>query len=384
MHKSITSFALIFSLAAMVAANCDFSQNFCCLSGFSCPATSNSFSIGGDSFSLGDFNLLSFNDVTINHGDVQGRVATRNNFYGVNGISVGDTLTDDKKYSLVVGGSLVWSDTGNVFPVQQGVFTGNTGAVAPDTIIPRITSTCATPGCLNAVFDELLSYWSQFSSTLSNQADNVDVTYINGVATISCRSSTANAYYLRVNPAQFSQITGYAISANCAATASFVVNIIGSGDVLFEGNSINTTGSYVIFNVGPSANVNIGSSVYGNIVAPVSNINMNGGTIYGQVVAGNYSNVIQVNTVPQCPSASTTVSGQCVPGSSVTGTASGSTPSTTGSNTAATTGAESSPPGFSTFTAVNDQTSNSNNGNTSGAIMASVSIFAAMLAVALL
>jgi len=234
--------------------------------------------------------------LTITHGDIQGRVATRNNFKGVNGSSIGDQITGNGLFTLIAGGDI--SLDGEAFPLSQNIFVGGSAVDVPASVSARVTGNCPSSGCANDAFDNVLAYWNAFSSQLSAGTDNVDLTFENGIVTITCQSSTSSLNFVNIDASEFNQITGYA-TVSCASTASFVFNILGNGDVEFNGNPIESSG-YVVYNVAGSRAITVVSSVNGNIVAPSATFNQVGGTVYGQLVAGNVINVIQINR-PSCP-----------------------------------------------------------------------------------
>lgn len=295
--QAIRTLILVSTLLSIAASTCDFSGYFSSAIGSQICTASNSFTLNGVSYAGYEFDAVSFDHLTITRGDIQGRIAVRNNFAGVNGSSVGDQITtDDGIFAIIAGGDI--SLDGEAFPLAQAIFVGGSAVNVPSTVSSRVTGTCSTSGCATAAFDNVFNYWTAFSNQLSAGVNNVDVTYADGVATLSCQSSTSSINFVNIETSAFNQIIGYTL-ANCASDASFVFNILGSGDVTFDGNSI-VAGGYVVFNIAGSRTVDVVSSVNGNIVAPSATFTQVGGTVYGQVIAGDFANVIQINR-PICP-----------------------------------------------------------------------------------
>jgi len=376
-----SSFVFVFGLVAFASSTCDFSSNFCGISGITCPNVSITFQDGSNNYGGANIDVISFNDITLNHGDIQGRVATRNNFNGVNGVSVGDQLHDNLQYSLIVGQDLILDGAGAVYPLNHSIFVGGSASVPSDIDLASRIVNCPNSGCLDSYFNAALSYWTQFSLSLSNQADNVDVSYTDGIAMLTCRSlsislrrsdddddssdngssdsTSSGAYFITMTNVDFNNIIGYS-TTNCSSSGSWVFNINGANDVIFGGNSIQVSG-IVIFNVISSARVIVNSSVNGNLVAPSSDVYMSGGTIYGQVIAGNLSNVIQINQLTDCPTSSSSSSG-----------------SNSSSGSASSTGSIGQP------TAVNGEAGNAQNDGANFATVVSVAFATLAIALALI
>jgi len=295
MH-AIRTIILVSTLLSAVIATCDFSGYISSAIGTRICSGSNSFSLQGTNSPGYEYDAISFNDLTITHGDIQGRVATRYNFKGVNGSSIGDQITGTGLFTLIAGKDI--SLDGEAFPLSQDIFVGGSVADVPASVADRVFGSCNIAGCADDAFDNVLAYWNAFSSQVSAGTDNVDLTFENGVVTITCQSSDASLNFVNIDASEFNQIIGYNV-VSCASSASFVFNILGNGDVQFNGNPIESSG-YVVYNIAGSRSVNVVSSVNGNIVAPSSTFNQVGGTVYGQLIAGNVLNVVQINR-PSCP-----------------------------------------------------------------------------------
>lgn len=380
MTQIFLSTLLFIGFSTLVSSSCDFSNAICNSAGFSCPS-GGSIQIKNETYGLTYLDVISFDQLTLTNGDIQGRVAIRNNFYGSNGISVGDKLTDGLGYSLIVGGDLHFANDGAVYPLNKNFFVGGSVS-APSylTSADNCSSLGAGSGCLNSAFDSAYNYWTQFSSSLSNQNDNMFVSYQYGYAILACNASASN-YFIHISPSDFNQIIGFC-TVGCSSNANFIFNIFG-GDVSFRGNTLQTSG-YVIYNIG-GGRINIDTSVYGNIVAPNSDITMNGGTVYGSVIAGNFSNVVQINIVTTCSgsssgSSSTSTSSSGVVSrqddfcASLTGTASNSSSgsaSSTGSGSNTSSGSNSASGSASSTGSAPSQSSSSTSSQSSASGSAS-------------
>lgn len=294
MIKSIT-LILLFGFSAFVSSACDFSTAICSSAGLSCSTAGSSFQVGNNTYGLSNLDVVSFNEATINNGDIQGRTAVRNNFYGVNGVSVADTLSDGLGYGLIVGGNLVWPETGAIYPLNTRFFIGGSSS-APSDLTSRIDSCVNGSNCLGSNFDSLYNYWNQFSSTVNSVSDNMVYSFSNGYGVLTC-SASSNNYFIHISGSDFSQVTSFCV-VGCNMDANFIITIV--GDVTFQGRELQVSG-LLVFNIINAATVTISTSVYAHIVAPNSDLVMTGGTIYGTVIAGNLSNVIQINEVTCAP-----------------------------------------------------------------------------------
>lgn len=270
---------------------------------------------GGSAYSFDNFNAVSFDSFYASTGDTQGRVAVRNNFQVGNGYSVGFEIRTtgvsawdtSLPYSLVVGrdgtfpSGAVYPDGSNIpySATQENIFVGGT-FTAPDYLQSRRTGgPCAADGCLDNDFDNAALYYQQLSDAFAGVADNAHAAVLYGGMTITCDDVTATAYSLTVDGALFSTVTYYLTSVNCNANAQLVLNIVGTGDVLFSGDNIySPPQEKILFNiVGSNRNIKITTEVRGSILSPNNQYVQSGGVVKGLVIVGNVQSSLQINRV---------------------------------------------------------------------------------------
>jgi choice-of-anchor A domain-containing protein/fibro-slime domain-containing protein len=273
-----------------------------------CPGLTIPFN--GQSYSLENYDVISFGDFNSNSGDVEGRVAVRNNAnvgqwsvgYKTHSLSTDQTLP----FALVVGGNLNWA-SGAVYPLPNGyanpyggpeedVWVG--GSFTTQGVFPNAidSNQCgANSGCYNQYFDAAQQCYVGFSAAWSAQADNVDHNVQWSGLYVTCADSNANTYYLTLNPSEFSQFTWVSLS-NCNNNARWTINIAGTDDVTFSGGSFPLSASAVVYNVPGTRQINLnGYQLNGNLVAPFATVNQQGGYIQGKLIAGTVSASDQIN-----------------------------------------------------------------------------------------
>jgi fibro-slime domain-containing protein/choice-of-anchor A domain-containing protein len=275
-----------------------------------------SLTFGGVTYTLDNFNVISFGDFSANSGDVEGRLAVRNDLNLPNGgYSVGYELRTggptaidaSLPYSLVVGRDATFA-SGVVYPdgsnypyagAQENIFVGGT-FTAPDYLQSRRTGgPCATDGCLDADFDNAQAYYTVLQSSFGSVSDSattvVDGT---GLLTITCADETNAFISTTVDGADLSKTNTWATS-NCYAGGQLVINVVGSGDVAFNGNNIDWTQEKVLYNIlGSGRTVTINTEVDGNILMPNNIYYQPGsGVVKGLLIAGTVKQALQINRV---------------------------------------------------------------------------------------
>jgi choice-of-anchor A domain-containing protein len=255
-----------------------------------------------------DFNAISFGDFNANTGDIEGRLAVRNNVALGFGYSVGYTLstvygTDlPRPFSLVAGGAVMWQSgalypdgTGNPFAgAQEDMFVGDSFSGA-SYLESLVVGQCTVPGCLNSYFDAVQSCYGGYQSAL-NQPDNVQSVYQWSGLYITCNDPDALVYYISINPSQFSSFT-YTVAESCNSDAKWVINIGGTSDFTISGASFPASANAVVYNVlGSGRTITVeNTQVQGSVFAPYNTLYQPSGDIYGRVVAADISMSLQIN-----------------------------------------------------------------------------------------
>jgi len=271
------------------------------------------FPLGEVDASFRDFNVISFGDFNANTGDVEGRIAVRNDFTVGSGFSVGyeiqtgNGIDNFVPYSLVAGGNCVFT-SGAVYPegnnipypgAEEDIFCGGS-FTGEDDLAARVSSCNGITGCLDSDFDAAQACYATFSDALANQADNVEVQVQYDALILTCDDNTASAYSVSVTSSDFASSTYYVVS-NCNLQSTFVINVVGTDDVTFAGDNFPGISGGVIYNiVGTGRTINVQTEVNGNLLAPFNILDQTGGVIEGKVVVGTVEFSLQINK-PDCP-----------------------------------------------------------------------------------
>jgi len=283
--------------------------------------------LAGQNYGWGNFNAISFNSFGATSGDVEGRLAVRNNLNLPNGqYSVGyelrtggvSSLDIHLPFSVVVGHNANWLSgailpDGTNFPytgLAEGAYVGGTFTGASD-LAARVTG---SSGVLDASFDNAQSYFIALSNAFAQVADNANLAVQYSGVTITCLDSSLFAYSATVDAALFSTVTYYTVS-NCNLNAQLVINIVGSGDVTFSGDNLRGfQNERVVYNVvGNGRTVNVETEVDGSILAPNCTFNQhNSGVVKGLLVVGDAQNVLQINRLNCQPPATPVTPNPCV------------------------------------------------------------------------
>jgi len=275
------------------------------------------FPLKGNVYSFRDFNVISFNNFVGKSGDVEGRVAARNNCDCLGGYSVGYQLStagggpdNSLPYSLVCGQNLNFPG-GAVYPdgsgvphagAQENIFTGS-NFTGPAYLAAQVTGSCASEqaGCLNQYFDAAETCYTGYSSSLSALPDNTVTQYYWSGMFINCTSNSSSQYVVSVDGAQLSGATYY-VTNNCNFQAQWVINVRGTTDVQITGGSFPGVPGGIVYNIIGSRSIYVhDTNLVGNVLAPLATLNMTTGVINGKVVVGNVVNSLQINREGQCP-----------------------------------------------------------------------------------
>jgi len=248
-----------------------------------------------------NYDVISFNGLNAERGNIEGRVAVKNNINVGDGWSVGystgKTATDQVlQYAVVAGGNVNWL-SGEIYPHHEAypsgpawtedMFVGGafTGA---NYLADRVKGNCTTSGCIAGEFDDARSCYAAYQANFAAATDNVVKAIQWSGLTITCNNANALNYYVTITPAEMSQYT-YVVLDSCNANARWIVNVPTTDNVLLTGVSIPAPPKAVVYNIqgsGRTISIN-GIYVEGSILAPYNTLYQNGGIVVGKVVVGD-------------------------------------------------------------------------------------------------
>jgi len=280
------------------------------------------FPLGNSVASFRDFGVISFGSFVAGTGDIEGRLACAHDVTLGAGYSIGyqlSTLNDapdnSLPYALVVGGDLCWT-SGAIYPSGTGVpypgdeefiFVGGTTCDSTQAdLAADVSATCGDQAdCLAGYFGAAQTCYEQFSSDLSGLSDNVQQSVLYDALILTCSDITDTEYVVSFDASIMSTFT-YVTTSNCNMQANWVVNILGNGDVNFNGDSFPAAPGGVVYNVvGCGRTVTVtGTALAGSLLAPCSTLDQTGGVIIGKVVAGDITMSLQINKL-DCPNPGT-------------------------------------------------------------------------------
>jgi len=261
------------------------------------------------------FNVISFNNYIVNSGDVEGRLAVKNNFNVAAGFSIGaktDTTPGGHDIfvpvALIVGHNSSWPIGGSIFPdgkgvptlsYEEGAFVGDSFSDWPPYLKLRVIGSSTVIGDKDAEFEAARTFYLNLQNRFSSGTDNVVVTNQYGGLFFKCDDSAATFYYASVQGSDLSAATWYNLD-NCNIQASYVINVRGSGDVTLQGGRFPTIIERVVYNIiGSGRTINIQTEVGGNILAPNNIYTQINGVTKGLVIVGDVTAVVQ-NNLPNC------------------------------------------------------------------------------------
>jgi len=275
--------------------------------------------LNGDTYSLRDFNVISFGNFNATSGDIQGRLAVQRDAYLGYGYSVGYELQTATgqidtyvPFSLVVGGDLFWGSgalypqgNGNPYPgEEEDIFVGGTFTTnQSDLLFRRTGGACINDTfCLDAIFNAARDCYRGYQSAIASQPDNVEKDIEFSGLSITCDDATASTYYVSLTQAEFAQFT-YTTIGNCNFQAFWFINVIGDDNVELTGASFPGVPGGVTYNIiGSEREIYVhDTEVTGHILAPDNTLRQTNGLITGKVVAGDITASLQINRENTCP-----------------------------------------------------------------------------------
>jgi len=300
---------------------CDPSEN-CDGSSVNCPAdVSGSWEtacpglnvvLSGVSYSWLNFDVISFGGFHAATGDVEGRLAVRNDANVGSGWSVGyqthSASTDQTlPYAILVGGNLIWG-SGAAYPdgsnipyagAEEGIFVGGTFQ-GPSYLGGLVSGSCTSSGCFNSQFDAAQSCYTGYQNTMAALSDNVSKNIHWSGLYITCANPSSLQYVMTLTSQDIAQYTWISLD-QCNPSARWIINLVGTGDMTITGGSFPAASSSVIFNfIGSGRTLNIqNTQLDGTVLAPNNIVNQPNGVILGKVIAADITVSLQINKA-QC------------------------------------------------------------------------------------
>jgi len=269
-----------------------------------CPGLS--FNLNGADLSFANFHVISFGGFVADTGDVEGRLAVKGAVNLGPGYSIGDKVVSigsypSERYSAYsfIAGSVSWT-SGGLYPdgaastEERAFVAGNLSTAAY--LQSRFDGPCAGEGCLDAAFSGAFGCYSNLQSAFSSATVNVDTQLVYSGIQLTCNSSTSTQYIATVSGDQLNTATNFQL-VNCGSNAIWIINIAGSGDFSFHGDSFPVdAASNVVYNVlGSGRTITVLNAVNGAIIAPSNIIHQTGGVIRGKVVVADITHAVQIN-----------------------------------------------------------------------------------------
>jgi len=249
-------------------------------------------------YSWDAFNVVSFDSYTCHGGDVEGRLAVRNNL-DVSGFTIGlKTLPTDAQsyYELVVAQNATYVDgsvhNGNTL---GEIAVGNT-FVAPQYLQDQrdLSAYAAT-----SRFDEAQAYYTTISDKIAALGTNAQAGLIYGDGlTLTCDDANSALYIVRVDTATFNNVNWY-VTNNCKLTAAWLITLTGNADVNIKGAPFPGIVERVVYNIQGTRTIRANNGVAANILAPNAQYTQSQGVTYGRVIVGNVT-VARQNNKPEC------------------------------------------------------------------------------------
>jgi len=198
-----------------------------------------------------------------------------------------------------VSGAIYPDGSGIPIPDQlsEDIFVGGTPTI-PGYLMPLVSGTCGTPGCLDGAFDTALTFYKYMQTLFANLPANTKSHVENQGLYIECSDTKATQYVVNVDASTINSITWYT-TYGCNLDAVWIINVNG-GDVTFSGDYLPTIAEKTVWNiVGKGRTVTVVTEVRGNMLAPENTLKQTGGVIVGKVVFGNIAFSLQIN-LPKC------------------------------------------------------------------------------------
>jgi len=208
------------------------------------------------------------------------------------------------KFSFVAGHSCSW-ENGGLFPdstsfrVEYG-YVGTT-FTGPSYLAQRMVANQTTAGDLDDDFDNAQAYYVALSQNFALEDTNVDVSSQWSGIFFNC-TEESDRYVANVDASLLNAATWYSVEPSCQYGATWIINVVGTDDVTFQGGDFPGIIEKVIYNiVGTGRTITSTSGVVGNVLSPSNTFSQTGGVTRGIVIASDIPNYLS-GTNPDCES----------------------------------------------------------------------------------
>jgi len=165
----------------------------------------------------------------------------------------------------------------------------------------RMIGNVSDAGNLDSAFDNAQAYYTALSQNFALQTSNVNVTAQWSGIFFDCEGQS-DRYSANVDAALLNAATWYSVLPSCQYGATWVINVVGTADVTFQGGDFPGIIEKVIYNVvGSGRTISGTSGIVGNVLAPTSTFSQTGGVTRGIVIAADITNYLS-GTNPNCQS----------------------------------------------------------------------------------
>jgi len=270
-----------------------------------CPGTSAECSgfevpvLAGGSIHWTAFQVISFDGLIAESGNIGGRTAVQNSASMTQGFSIGSEIVLTYPnlnisnvspslfvgYSFIVGDDLTWN-SGELYPdtVQAEYALVGGSFQGASYLGTRIYNNATALSTLPEHFSNAQSYYTAIQDNLNIQTSTATYTNQYSGLFVTCASSSSR-YVLSVNSNDLSASTWWSVDASCQYGATWVINVVGNGDVMFQGANFPGIGEQIVYNIiGSDRLITVSSGVNGNILAPNNQFVQTGGVTSGLVI----------------------------------------------------------------------------------------------------
>lgn len=277
-------------------------------SGFEVPV------LAGDTLHWTSFQVISFGGLVGESGNIGGRTAVRNSASFTQGFSVGSEIVLTfpnvnatnvpasifTGYSFVVGGDLTWV-AGELYPdtVQTEYALVGGSFAGADYLASRVYNNASVLSTLPEHFDNAQPYYTALQNNLNIETSNAAYTSQYSGLFVTC-SENSDRYVLSVDSNDLSASLWWSVDSSCQYGSTWIINVVGNGDVMFQGGDFPGIGEQILYNIiGSNRLITVSSGVNGNILAPNNQFVQTGGVTSGLIIVADIQYISSAEN-PNC------------------------------------------------------------------------------------